>query len=475
MKRLAGGMAALLILALAGAFWFRSRHQVQPRATVLLIADLEHPWEGLSQGQRAGLLTMLREAAELDPALTVLSELPSPLPAGFPLVTWTLTARRMGDELELRLVESRPAQGSSEFREKGPPAEAVRKLFRTLDLPSRPLSRLLPEDPTAFWALAELSGPFIFPELKSKQAQALLLAQRLPDCAMAHYRAAYFSLRLLIVEASSMEDAQPQCERAFQLALQALPDYPRARYQYIRFKTDIAALQEALDLALAFRDRFPHTPLSHGALAYAARNAGLLEGARRALQVRERLTGGLLADPGLAENTYLYLGDLDRFARTIEPTEGAPFSALRTFYRGYLALIRGDRAEAHRRFREAQQHPGSVNQFEQLARVYELALSERSQEALAELRRLRSERLPLRIPDGEFTFKVAEAFAFLGQPDEALESANRAFSQGFGCLQWYQQSPFLAPIRKLPRWQALMQHLQERQGYLERAFPLDRF
>lgn len=474
MKHLLGGLAALLLL-LAGSWTVGCRRNVPPRATVLLVADASAPWEGLSQGQRAGLLTMVREAMELDPSLTVVSEAPKPLPPGFQLTTWSLSARRQGDDLEFRLLQTRPNQESHEFREKGRPREAVQRLFRTLGIPTRQLDHLLPEDSVAFWALAELSGPFIFPELKSKQAQALMLAQRHPDCAMAHHRAAYFSLRLLIVEANSLEGAQTQCEKAFRQALDLLPGYPRAQYQLIRFKTDIAAVQEALGMALELRNKFPNTPLAHGALAYAARNAGLLEGARRALLARERLTGGLLADPGLAENTYLYLGDLDRFARTIAPAEGAPFSPVRTFYRGYLALLRGNRVEAHRQFREAQQQPGAVSQFEQLARAYELALSERPQEALTELRQLRAARNSLRIPDGEFTFKVAEAFAFLGQQDEALDSASRAFSQGFCCTRWYRESPLLEPIRKLPRWQALHQHLQERQDYLERAFPLDRF
>jgi hypothetical protein len=81
----------------------------------------------------------------------------------------------------------------------------------------------------------------------------------------------------------------------------------------------------------------------------------------------------------------------------------------------------------------------------------------------------------LRVSDGEFTLRMAEAAAFLGDSVLALELAERAYIQGFGCTRWYQQSPLLAPIRGTARFASLVQHLQERQAMLEQRFPLRRF
>jgi hypothetical protein len=112
-----------------------------------------------------------------------------------------------------------------------------------------------------------------------------------------------------------------------------------------------------------------------------------------------------------------------------------------------------------------------VVHFEALSKVYELALTDRGAEALDLLRELREARTQLRVPDGEFTFKLAEAFAFLDAKSEAVDTAHRAFAQGFGCTRWYRQAPFLAPLQDLPKWQVLLKHLQEREAPLAARFP----
>jgi hypothetical protein len=148
---------------------------------------------------------------------------------------------------------------------------------------------------------------------------------------------------------------------------------------------------------------------------------------------------------------------------------------LRDFYRGYARLLRKDHGGAAKYFHRAASVPGGNPAFRGLARIYDLDLAGRRQEALAELRRLWVERMPLRIPDGEFTFKLAEAFGYLGSPTEAQDVANRAFAQGFGCLRWYEESPFLKDARGTLRWVALEDHLKDRLALMETAYPRSRF
>jgi hypothetical protein len=77
----------------------------------------------------------------------------------------------------------------------------------------------------------------------------------------------------------------------------------------------------------------------------------------------------------------------------------------------------------------------------------------------------------LRIPDGEWTFKEAEAYALLGDADRGVDCATRAFVQGFSCAAWYERSPFLAKVRTHARWPMLRRNIRERQAVMEGSFP----
>lgn len=469
MKRAAAVLLALALLA--GGGWLARRLAAPPPVLALHLApEPAAAWTGVSADERAGLLALLQESLELDRRFTLLREQPRGNPQT-PCVIWRVSAERRGDELHLRFRDA----GGAPTLGQGPPLAAIRGVFSAVGVDTTRLGRLLPEDPAAFWQLAGLSGPFTFPELKSRQSQALALAERNPASAAAWYCAAYASLRLLLVEAAEQTGAHEVCDQLFQKSLVALPDYPRALYQFSRYKTDVGSGRESIELAMRFRHQFPNHPLAYGALAYAARNAGLLEGARTALAARETLVGGLVADPGLGENTYLYSGDLDRFEQSLVSSPGDPPHPLRTFYRAYARLLRGDRAGALPLFHEAQSQPGRIIQFEAMAQIYELALTGQPAEALARLRHLREARTQLRIPDGEFTFKLAEAFAFLGAHLEALEAASSAFGQGFGCTRWYRQAPFLQPLQQLPRWRSQLKHIEERERALAERFPARAF
>ena len=102
-------------------------------------------------------------------------------------------------------------------------------------------------------------------------------------------------------------------------------------------------------------------------------------------------------------------------------------------------------------------------------------LEGRMEESLEALERLVQQHLALRTPDGEFILKLAELMALHGKEGRALDLAVRASSHGFLCVQWYEQSPFLATIRAYPRFQAMLDGVRERQALLTERFSLSAF
>jgi tetratricopeptide (TPR) repeat protein len=355
----------------------------------------------------------------------------------------------------------------------GNPATALSRALQTLPLS---LSRseadhLLPVSAGSFWTLIQ-GQAWHRDDARLSEAQALgarVVADE-PNCASAWLLQGDALYRRLLNDPNSQSDFQAEAESHFAKGLALIPHHPRGTFLLAELRIDSGDHRAALEKVQAAVRQYPRVPALYSALAYAARTAGLLDLAQRALERRDTLCPPVFSIY-TSENTFLYLGDRPRFEASLEERPGNPRNAIIRFYRGYLALAAGERQDARRQFSASASSPETLGQFRLLAGVYEAIAAGRDGEALAALRQLERTRVGLRVPDGEFTFKMGEAYALLGQRETALDVLSRAFAQGFGCSRWYAESPFLGNLRQMPRWRALAVHVQERQQLFEGRFP----
>jgi hypothetical protein len=191
------------------------------------------------------------------------------------------------------------------------------------------------------------------------------------------------------------------------------------------------------------------------------------------MDLRDQLAFANL-QPQAVDITCLYTGEVQRFEASLQEQPGhlRSTSGVLPFYRGYLALVRGDQALAQREFKAAAALANGYPNILRLSQIYDLILEGQKDEAWKKLREYDQERIGMREPDGEFTLRLAEAYALIGDRASAMDMAGRAFARGFGCTAWYERSPMLEPLRGLPKWKALMQHLRERQNLMEDRFPI---
>lgn len=472
-------LSVLLGMAALSAWFILSRQTTR----VMILAS---PMESRGADLGAGMELLIKDHLEILAGAIVRhgDGIPPPdvlrkLPTG----TWLLRfqGRRTGDQLAFTSewnTAGRILAGKAWTLDTAPPEEpqeAFQRFIRRWPLGLHFLrgKNLLPRDAGRFWTLLELMSNQDDQAATRYLASAQALTEAEPQCATAWAEYGDHLYRSLWVhpEASGV-GLNSITHQAFQHAQALVPGHPRATFLGALMLTDTGNQRVAiqnLQIALRYRPAIPDLYLG---LAYAGRTAGLLEGARRALDKRRSLfVPGTLPSPWLVETTYLYQGDLKAFRHNLEEMATSRLDASVLFYQGYLELYENNREKALETFRKGSGDAVVPVPFRDLCRALQAYLEGKPAKGLALLRKVDEVRGKLHIPDGEWTFKEAEAYALLGDPDSAMDAAARAFAQGYSCTAWYDGSPFLAPARSHPRWATLRRNVRERQAVLELSFP----
>lgn len=463
--------AALLGLAAAAIGWQRAHRAGRTRRALLLDPV---PEGGITPFEAQSLGSLLMDALETRAglAVTTLPKLPEPYQPEGDLLLLRPRAARAGGNLGLTLewAELGPGRDGAWHTaapRPGAPDAAIEAAVDALPVEAAPADpALVPRDPERFWGLLKAdSAVYSNVDLDGALALSQRLAAEDPGCAAIQASMAHLDTIRILQDPQPLDGHVDTALAAADKALALLPGYPRALRFAARLLSDQGRQDEALNRLQEGLRLHPRSLNLLLALDYAARTAGLLD---IALGARERMaalwTGAPVAPPtGFA---YLYAGRLDAFEASLRTAPGVVPDGFTAFNLGYAALIRNRPQEAARHFQVAEQDMAAEGHFRILAKAFRFQIEGRTADAREALEVLDRSRMGLQVPDGEFTFTMAEAAAFLGEEGLAMDLAQRAFSQGFVCASWYRGSPFMAALQPLPRWQSILQHVDERRARL---------
>lgn len=245
------------------------------------------------------------------------------------------------------------------------------------------------------------------------------------------------------------EDYQRALE-SYQKALALNPEQIEARIFMANMFTDTNRVVQAVPLLREVLKTNPNYALAHWELGYAYRFTGMLDESIAECE-RARVLDPQVKLHSSALNSYLYAGQYDKFIRSLPPDEGAAFIL---FYRGLARLYLKDEKSAAADFDRAYQLDPSL--YTEIGKAFSLALGGDSRKGLELLKGTEAKMDERGVTDAEAMYKIAQAYAVMGDKRAAIRVLSRSINGGFFCYPYIKDDPLLDSLRQEGEYAALL-------------------
>jgi DNA-binding winged helix-turn-helix (wHTH) protein/TolB-like protein len=255
-----------------------------------------------------------------------------------------------------------------------------------------------------------------------------------------------------------------KAQEAYQKALALNPEQNEARISMATFLTDTNRVEEAVPLLRDVLKANPTIAQAHWELSYAYRFAGMLHESAAAAERARQLDTEIKASNSVPA-TYLYLGRYEKFLTSLPRGD----SAYVTFYRGLGLYYQKDFARAATEFNRAYAANGEMMQTN-IGKALALAMAGQPQVGLTQLRETEKVVAARGVNDAEAIYKIAQAYAVLGEKAAALRVLRRSIAGGFFCYPYFTDDPLLANLRSEKEWAELLALARARHDEFKRKF-----
>lgn len=206
--------------------------------------------------------------------------------------------------------------------------------------------------------------------------------------------------------------------------------------------------------------RNPNDSFAHWYLSEAYRYGGALEESVAEGELALRLNPNVARN--LTFNTYLYLGLYRKFLESLPRAED---NARTTFYRGLAYCYLKDSRRAAEEFDRAYAMNSALSHA-RVGRAFACALRDQNAQGIRLMRDVEKSAGE----DGEMLYKMAQAYAQLGDRASALRVLRRAIELNFCPYAYFLRDPMLEPVRGEPGYRAAMELARRhQQAFLSRT------
>jgi tetratricopeptide (TPR) repeat protein len=163
-------------------------------------------------------------------------------------------------------------------------------------------------------------------------------------------------------------------------------------------------------------------------------------------------------------NTYLYLGEYDKFLLSLPEVN----DSLYVFYRGFGEFYLQNWEQSAKDLDRAYElHP---TLYTQIGKALSYSIAHKNSEWLEILHQAEEKIQRRGVGDPEASYKIAQVYAVLGDKDSALRVLRYSIDNGFFSYPYFQTDPLLGSIRDEPQFGQLMNNARARYEAFRRAF-----
>jgi len=254
-----------------------------------------------------------------------------------------------------------------------------------------------------------------------------------------------------------------RAQAAYERALAIRPNLLDAQMFLANLLVDTGKVEQAVPLLRDALKTNGNYAAAHWELGYAYRFAGMLDESVAECERARQLDPFLKAN-GSVLNTYLYLGQYQKFLESL-PVDDSSFNL---FYRGFGEFHEKEFDQASKDFDRAYELDPTL--YTGIGKALSDSIHQRKAEGLNLLGGLESKIRERGVGDPEGTYKIAQAYAVLGDKISAMRALRMSVESGFFSYPYISRDPLLNDLRREPEFDQTLNTARQRHEAFKNAF-----
>jgi len=255
-----------------------------------------------------------------------------------------------------------------------------------------------------------------------------------------------------------------KAQAAYEKAIALNPSLVEARIYMANLFTDTGKVEQAVPLLRAVLQTSPNNAEAHWELGYAYRFGGMLKESVDECETARQYNPQVKINSA-ALNSYLYLGEYAKFMQSLPADD----SVYILFYHGFVEYHLNNYDQAAKDFDRAFERDPSLLPAD-VGKALSYSIKHDNAGGLELLRQTEARIEERGVTDPEGIYKVAQAYAVLGDKASALHMLRHSIGGGFFSYPYFVRDPLLQNLRSEPEFQSLMNQALRRHEQFKAMF-----